>query len=272
MNRKSGFTLIELLVVIAIIAIFAAILFPVFAQVREKARQTSCTSNGKQLALAVLQYAQDYDETFPVAINSNYMWDPANPFAHWDLIVMPYVKSYGVFACPDDSGAGQTIPGGNSWQGVALSWGANNYLIFPQAPPNATLLGAFSDPGLSGDTATMARQTQPANSIMFAEKWSSDLVAFGTKNWGGPSWNASAFADQGVFNVDYPNPKGIPAANRGAYKGYDPNNGPNAGVSVHQNGMANFVFCDGHVKMMRPAATNPDSADDSKNMWDVTRQ
>ncbi len=64
-NRRRAFTLIELLVVIAIIAILAAILFPVFAQAREKARQTSCLSNHKQYALATLMYVQDYDETFP---------------------------------------------------------------------------------------------------------------------------------------------------------------------------------------------------------------
>ncbi len=62
--KRAAFTLIELLVVIAIIAILAAILFPVFAQAREKARQTSCLSNGKQMGLSLLMYAQDYDETF----------------------------------------------------------------------------------------------------------------------------------------------------------------------------------------------------------------
>ena len=67
MQRKNGFTLIELLVVIAIIAILAAILFPVFAQAREKARQTSCLSNTKQAGLAVMQYTQDYDEHLPNA-------------------------------------------------------------------------------------------------------------------------------------------------------------------------------------------------------------
>ena len=66
-NRRTGFTLIELLVVIAIIAILAAILFPVFAQAREKARQTSCLSNAKQLGLGISMYVQDYDETMPFA-------------------------------------------------------------------------------------------------------------------------------------------------------------------------------------------------------------
>jgi len=64
-RSRNGFTLIELLVVIAIIAILAAILFPVFARAREKARQTSCLSNLKQLSLAILMYAEDYDETLP---------------------------------------------------------------------------------------------------------------------------------------------------------------------------------------------------------------
>ena len=66
-DRRRGFTLIELLVVIAIIAILAAILFPVFARAREKARQTSCLSNVKQTALAMMMYAQDYDEVYPIA-------------------------------------------------------------------------------------------------------------------------------------------------------------------------------------------------------------
>jgi prepilin-type N-terminal cleavage/methylation domain-containing protein len=68
-RRQGGFTLIELLVVIAIIAILAAILFPVFAQAREKARSSSCLSNQKQTALAFSMYAQDYDETYPPLSN-----------------------------------------------------------------------------------------------------------------------------------------------------------------------------------------------------------
>jgi prepilin-type N-terminal cleavage/methylation domain-containing protein/prepilin-type processing-associated H-X9-DG protein len=105
--RKSGFTLIELLVVIAIIAILAAILFPVFAKAREKARQSSCLSNCKQIALAWLQYAQDYDEEPALvahygAVNE---YTGAVPVLYTSLL-MPYVKNTQIWVCPSRSGAG----------------------------------------------------------------------------------------------------------------------------------------------------------------------
>ncbi len=89
MQRKHGFTLIELLVVIAIIAILAAILFPVFAQAREKARQTTCASNLKQIGLAMLMYQQDSDETFPQMA----YYDQAGQPVDWESVIQPYVKS-----------------------------------------------------------------------------------------------------------------------------------------------------------------------------------
>ncbi len=101
---SKGFTLIELLVVIAIIAILAAILFPVFAKARDKARQTSCLSNMKQLGLAFMMYAQDNDETFPtrrwdmISYDWGYSW--LNPF----LSMEPYIKSRNIMFCPSDPG------------------------------------------------------------------------------------------------------------------------------------------------------------------------
>ena len=132
-HRKRGFTLIELLVVIAIIAILAAILFPVFARAREKARQASCQSNLKQLALGLLMYASDYDESFP---DSRVVWTagpwPPGYRGAWHIqnyairlwsddtqtavagigrVLNPYTKNTGIFYCPSDNGVGRWISG-----------------------------------------------------------------------------------------------------------------------------------------------------------------
>jgi prepilin-type N-terminal cleavage/methylation domain-containing protein/prepilin-type processing-associated H-X9-DG protein len=93
---RRGFTLIELLVVIAIIAILAAILFPVFAKAREKARQSSCLSNLRQMTTAFLSYAQDNDELVPWYTDANYR-------NNWYLIVAPYLKSTQIMYCPSIS-------------------------------------------------------------------------------------------------------------------------------------------------------------------------
>ncbi len=96
--RHRGFTLIELLVVIAIIAILAAILFPVFAKAREKARQTSCLNNCKQVGVAFLQYAQDYDGLMPQRDTGV----APNRYA-WTDFLMPYIKNSQVFICPSEN-------------------------------------------------------------------------------------------------------------------------------------------------------------------------
>ncbi|WP_324199255.1 DUF1559 domain-containing protein [Chthonomonas sp.] len=111
MQSKRAFTLIELLVVIAIIAILAAILFPVFAQAREKARSISCLSNLKQIGLATMMYAQDYDETFfqlPWHRKPGDTGCPPNPNAPcptvwWSDLLMPYIKNQAIFSCPSNN-------------------------------------------------------------------------------------------------------------------------------------------------------------------------
>ncbi|MEN6546264.1 MAG: DUF1559 domain-containing protein [Armatimonadia bacterium] len=100
--RRHGFTLIELLVVIAIIAILAAILFPVFAKAREKARQSSCLSNMKQIVLATLQYVQDYDERLPCRWYSS---DVSPNYHYPHVAITPYCKSIQIFTCPSWSTA-----------------------------------------------------------------------------------------------------------------------------------------------------------------------
>jgi len=124
MSGPKGFTLIELLVVIAIIAILAAILFPVFAQARERARVATCTSNVRQIAMAVRMYIQDYDETFPIfyAYNSQ---PPSGQPGHKGVEeeLMLYVKNRGVFRCPSDAGGPFVpldVPVGGIWLQLPL--------------------------------------------------------------------------------------------------------------------------------------------------------
>ncbi len=135
MNRK-GFTLIELLVVIAIIAILAAILFPVFQKVRENARRTSCLSNEKQLGLALMQYTQDYDETLPMG---NMLTGTG-----WAQNIYAYVKSVGVYHCPDDA----------SGQGGLVSYAFN---------PNVTPIQT------NGKILPISQYAAPAKTIVLTE-------------------------------------------------------------------------------------------------------
>jgi len=278
---QQAFTLIELLVVIAIIAILAAILFPVFAKVREKARQTSCASNMKQIGLALTQYVQDYDETYPCAIDSGFEYSSGTDLtAHWTQKVIPYIKANGVYGCPDDPGAGSPDQA-NSWKGVVCSYAANGAtgyfaenswkrsLIGPMGVGNETWLDTVGPNALS-----LSQINNPSGTILIAERYNSDAGAAssGCGNW-------SNFGDGNVIVNQswYECGSLIPSTGNGtnAYP-----NGINGVVSAHHTNLANFAFTDGHVKAMIPTATNPanppsgwDSNGHSKdNLWDALRQ
>lgn len=147
--KKQGFTLIELLVVIAIIAILAAILFPVFAQAREKARAVSCLSNMKQMQLAFMMYTQDFDSNPPM------LWDWGEYF--WPTEVYPYIKNIGLFVCPSDSTA------------YAMIWPEDN----PQNLRRSYMMDVMAaDVGWWDTPANDANVEEPANFIVFGEQGS----------------------------------------------------------------------------------------------------
>lgn len=99
--KRRAFTLIELLVVISIISILAAILFPVFARARENARRTSCLSNQRQIGLGIMQYVQDYDETYPSTQRYTNAAETGTTFWYWDI--EPYIKDFQIFRCPSST-------------------------------------------------------------------------------------------------------------------------------------------------------------------------
>jgi len=246
-----AFTLIELLVVIAIIAILAAILFPVFAKVREKARSIACLSNTKQLALACVQYEQDYDEKSADGA------DPTGLGSGWAGQIYPYVKSTGVFLCPDDS---------NLKPGTPVSFGYNRNSVkydgscTPQNPKlDGTSLAAFTAPAKtvllfevtnSGYyDVTLGYQLVPGRSngddtynggspagCGLGNQY--DLVgynvAFGSNNSGGNVKYATGYLRNSVQNA----------------------NGNFTGPTGRHTDGANYVMADGHAKWFRPSSVS----------------
>ena len=250
-ERTGGFTLIELLVVIAIIAILAAILFPVFAQAREKARAIACLSNTKQMGLAVMQYVQDSDETYP---NGNYNY---NAIGGWAGQVFPYVKSVGAYKCPDDF---KVIAASDN----PTSFGMNS---------NFGVQGNLSG-GVPNVSRTLAAMNAPSKTVMLFEVEGNTGIDV-TKTLEGPyskNYNASPFGNGGVYTYS---PSGggtfggCPAAAGQTLKyatGYMGGRDPGSlachytGVDGRHNSGANYLMSDGHAKWFRGAVVSSGSS------------
>lgn len=230
-SKDRGFTLIELLVVIAIIAILAAILFPVFAKAREKARQVSCLSNMNQLGLGIMQYVQDYDEMYP---GTAYYGEG------WAELVFPYVKSTGVFSCPDDV----TQP--QSWQvgwTTQVSYVANSWVIDYKNTQN-------------NGAASMAQLIAPASTVLLFE--GNHIYA----GYNGPGTPASAIINswQDGYTDFYLSPPSLyyTLVGDGSASYYSvpiditrhhQMDGPDA-TGITRSGWLNFLGADGHAKYL----------------------
>lgn len=173
---RKGFTLIELLVVIAIIAILAAILMPVFAQAREKARMTSCLNNLKQIGTAMLQYVQDYDEQLPTVWRD----DPVIGSMDTYISMQPYVKNVQVFHCPNrsDTGCGglgnnQSFNPGARCMGYGYNWGP---LIYSGG---GLLQAETTTRPRTSRGKSLAQIVAPAQTMAFADSWDTHRYTMG---------------------------------------------------------------------------------------------
>jgi len=252
-TSSQAFTLIELLVVIAIIAILAAILFPVFAKVREKARAISCLSNTKQLGLGVMQYEQDADEKSPCGA------DPTGLGSGWAGEIYPYVKSTAVFICPDDSSS-------ELKNGKPTSFGYNRNSVHYNG--NGTSQNPLQD------GTAISEFTAPAKTVLFFEVVKSgyyditigDQLLPGHSNgddtYGGGSPTGCGLGNQYDI-VGYNTSFG--STNDGSHvqyaTGYLRNSVQNANgnftgpLGRHTDG-ANYVMADGHAKWFRGSSVS----------------
>ncbi|MCW3095144.1 MAG: prepilin-type N-terminal cleavage/methylation domain [Chthonomonadaceae bacterium] len=231
--KARAFTLIELLVVIAIIAILAAILFPVFAQAREKARATACLSGLKQVALSFSMYTQDYDETSPqiwygtTSTLQQYFWMDA---------LLPYVKSAAFFSsCPSKDFQTWTpspmIPGGSNASRNNVAFAANS--LYANVGTTAdTTDGQSATPPLRESGVSIAEYTVPSGTILFGDGSGYYISYSGTKT------------DIKVeLTPPYSTPLKFPNIGRA--------NSPSTRFVGRHFGGANWSFCDGHAKWMR---------------------
>lgn len=269
MIRKYGFTLIELLVVIAIIAILAAILFPVFAQAREKARAITCVSNEKQMGTAFMLYVQDYDETFPMEqydVSGPPVCDD-NTGILWMTMIYPYVKNGGL------TRMGGTNP---AFQNLQVSWGTSGVFMCPSFPlpsqgtpygVNLSMMpiGAYSTIcGKPINTVTLAQIPTPADTVLVAELGVNDGVGnyaifdpeedYWTSTIGpAPDYPGGIHYDLGGITGGNPavtSGTGGDCDATGAMIARNSYSYPGCGMlpRYRHSNTSNFVFADGHVK------------------------
>lgn len=226
MSRRKGFTLIELLVVIAIIAILAAILFPVFAKAREKAKTASCQSNLKQIMLSFLMYANDYDETTPPSLT---LTDTLGHFygnCRYPIeVVQPYVKNEKLFVCPGDPNPMDW----SSWNGLPAGWTwMNSYGPNVQQSAMSPSKGLWGvDGGICGQN--LSGIPVPASTV---------------------GWTDTGDGDGVCSSCTLPSPGySKPTTWTGDPRGFG-DNVAYAGVTRHANGI-NVGWCDGHVKFQK---------------------
>jgi prepilin-type N-terminal cleavage/methylation domain-containing protein/prepilin-type processing-associated H-X9-DG protein len=237
-RTRKGFTLIELLVVIAIIAILAAILFPVFAKARERAQQTACLSNTKQIGLAMMQYLDDYNGAFPV--NS---FDPQPLRTRlWPFLLMPYAKTADIFKCPSHAGKPNTTGKNNPEMMFYTGWSVSNGPV-PATPARDTWY-TQEIPGIGyafNEFVIGIRDVQPPHNYIKHPrrrdeiKSPADVGIFGDGTYLYCLWNPVQEAGQTVWYW-YRGKKGADD-----YYGWPQHNGGN-----------NFVFADGHAAYDKP--------------------
>ncbi|MDR3709258.1 MAG: DUF1559 domain-containing protein [Capsulimonadaceae bacterium] len=275
MARMKGFTLIELLVVIAIIAILAAILFPVFATAREKARQTSCASNMKQLGLAFVQYGQDYDEVLPFGTDTS-GGAPNGSAIGWSPQIYSYVKSVGVYACPDDqfnAGLWETATNGcsaaNAAKMYAVSYSYNMNITNNGSTGVQANLSKFSAPAMTillvEITGCAANPTvQPGHN---ADNSPCGGNMFSTGNNGYRIFDTTGYGDNAFVQFATGNlgiGQGLAEPYTTAWNGCTTppagfsscTGAPQTPAQARHSGGANFVMCDGHVKWMMGASVS----------------